>query len=142
MINRWRTLFRLSSGDKLLLGRAAWYLLVFVVALRVLGAGRAIALSRARAVPRAHGAHAAPDFPARAGLALDRVRGVFGIGTCLSRSLALRRLLASAGIETALRIGTRPRGPSMEAHAWVEPAAGADPVNAAGTGYRPFAARL
>lgn len=48
-------------------------------------------------------------------------RRLRGVGTCLSRSLALWRLLVAEGVPCALRIGTRrtPAG-EFQAHAWVE----------------------
>lgn len=39
---------------------------------------------------------------------------------CLARSLVLWSLLREAGHETEIRIGIRPRGAGIEAHAWVE----------------------
>jgi hypothetical protein len=39
---------------------------------------------------------------------------------CLPRSLALTRLLARRGVRTTLRIGVRPEGGALRAHAWVE----------------------
>jgi hypothetical protein len=41
-------------------------------------------------------------------------------GTCLSRSLALRFLLARAGIQTDLKFGARREAGRFEAHAWLE----------------------
>ena len=41
-------------------------------------------------------------------------------GTCLSRSLTLRDLLARRGIDTALRIGVSKELQRLSAHAWVE----------------------
>ena len=40
--------------------------------------------------------------------------------SCLTRSLALVRLLKKAGIESQLRIGVRMTGTALDAHAWVE----------------------
>lgn len=39
---------------------------------------------------------------------------------CLSRSLALRRMLRAAGFEADVRIGVARPGDAFEAHAWVE----------------------
>ena len=39
---------------------------------------------------------------------------------CVPRALALRSLLAEAGIETELRIGVRKEGGELAAHAWIE----------------------
>jgi hypothetical protein len=41
-------------------------------------------------------------------------------GTCLSRSLALRYLLARAGVATDLRFGGHRRDGRFEGHAWLE----------------------
>lgn len=40
---------------------------------------------------------------------------------CLARALALHRLLGRAGVDGGrIRIGVRPEGPRLRAHAWVE----------------------
>jgi hypothetical protein len=40
--------------------------------------------------------------------------------TCLTRSLALQRLLARAGVRTSLRVGVRKAEGQAHAHAWLE----------------------
>ena len=40
--------------------------------------------------------------------------------SCLTRSLALVRMLKKDGIESQLRIGVRIAGTALDAHAWVE----------------------
>jgi len=40
--------------------------------------------------------------------------------TCLRRALALQWLLGRQGVGTELRIGVRPQGSSIAAHAWLE----------------------
>lgn len=67
---------------------------------------------------------ARPD-PSRERRLVDRARWwerrLRRVGTCLSRSLALWRLLAAEGVPCALRIGTRRSAQgAFEAHAWVE----------------------
>ena len=52
--------------------------------------------------------------------AVRRVSNVLGIGTCLSRSLALRNLLEKKGIRTDLRIGVDKDERRFTAHAWLE----------------------
>ena len=52
--------------------------------------------------------------------AIRRVSNVLGIGTCLSRSLALRKMLDKKGIRTELRIGFDKSDDEFRAHAWLE----------------------
>lgn len=40
--------------------------------------------------------------------------------TCLPKSLVLQQLLRREGIETALRIGVRKAGATLDGHAWLE----------------------
>ena len=54
--------------------------------------------------------------------AVDRAAGA-GLfrPACLVRALALHRLLGRAGVDGGrIRIGVRPEGPRLRAHAWVE----------------------
>ena len=53
-------------------------------------------------------------------LAVRRVSNTLGIGTCLSRSLALRKILDWKGIQTDLRIGVDNADREFRAHAWLE----------------------
>lgn len=141
MTAQWLKFYRLPRRDKVLLWRAAGYLIVYCVALRWLGLAGSVALSGARAGPPRRLRRAIdPGYPVRASLACDRARRLLGIGTCLSRSLALRRMLASAGVEAAVRIGARRTASGMTAHAWVESDLLAAPEG--GTGFPPFPARL
>jgi Transglutaminase-like superfamily len=57
-------------------------------------------------------------------------------GTCLSRSLALRFMLARAGITTDLKFGARRQAGRFEAHAWLE--RGGLPIADAPDPGRPF----
>ena len=62
-------------------------------------------------------------------------------GTCLSRSLALRFLLARTGLPTDLKFGARRHAGCFEAHAWLE--RGGLPIAEAldiGRRFAPFAA--
>ena len=65
-----------------------------------------------------------PNAPARATSTTRLVWAVDqrlpGSRTCLSRSLALWYLLLLQGVRTELRIGVRPGGAPLDAHAWVE----------------------
>lgn len=104
--------------------RGAWLglrLLAWVLAARVglatLGFRRTRGLLRPPPRPR-------PE-PGRERRLVERAAGwerrLRRVGTCLSRSLALWRVLAAEGVPCTLRIGTRrtPAG-EFQAHAWVE----------------------
>ena len=52
--------------------------------------------------------------------AVRRGSNTLGIGTCLSRSLALRKLLDRQGIRADLRIGVGSGSREFRAHAWLE----------------------
>jgi len=76
-----------------------------------------------RAVPVNPVKPGSPDEPQlhEAALAVKRVSNGLRIGTCLSRSLALRGLLHKHGIPTQLRIGVdKSANNELKAHAWVE----------------------
>ena len=53
-------------------------------------------------------------------LAVRRASNGLMIGTCLSRSLALRDLLSRKGVATEFRIGVDKDGDGIRAHAWLE----------------------
>lgn len=53
-------------------------------------------------------------------LAVRRASNGLMIGTCLSRSLALRDLLSKKGVTTEFRIGVEKNGDGVKAHAWLE----------------------
>ena len=55
-----------------------------------------------------------------AATAIRRASNGLGIGTCLSRSLALRQLLHNKGVRTQFRIGVDKNGGELKAHAWLE----------------------
>lgn len=140
MVAQWLKFYRLPRRDKVLLWRAAAYLIAYCVALRWLGLARSLALSAVPVGPLRRRHSIDPGFPQRAALACDRARRLLGVGTCLSRSLALRRLLTSAGVDAAVRIGARRGAGGMTAHAWVE----SDRLTApqGGAGFPQFPARL
>lgn len=133
---------RLTWRDGFLLCRAAAYLVVFAAVLRLAGLRTCLRLSGSAGDSSRGLRECDPGFPDRAGLALDRARKLLGVGSCLSRSLALRRVLASAGIAAAVRIGTRRDGGNLAAHAWVELAGRPLGTDAGVPGYRSFPARL
>lgn len=63
-----------------------------------------------------------PSYPHALARAVDRAAraGLFR-PVCLVRALALHRLLGRAGVDGArIRIGVRPEGARLHAHAWVE----------------------
>lgn len=135
--------FRLPWRDKVLLCRAAGYLVAYAAALRLMGFRRTLALSRVPVVPSlGRRRDPGPGYAARTGLALDRACRLLGIGTCLSRSLALRRLLASVGIDAVVRIGTRREGGRLAAHAWVESGPGIAVVDPRDATFHQFSARF
>jgi len=139
MLSLWVKFCRLSRRDKVLHCRAAGYLVAYVLALRLLGLRRALALSRYPAAStQSGGRDAGSGYAKRAGLALDRARGRLGVGTCLSHSLALRRMLGSVGIPAVVRIGTRRQGGRLTAHAWVETEPGTLAVAPQGPAYQQF----
>jgi hypothetical protein len=55
-----------------------------------------------------------------AATAIRRASNGLGIGTCLSRSLALRELLHKQGVRTRFRIGVDKNDGELIAHAWLE----------------------
>lgn len=143
MTSQWLKFYRLPRQDKILLCRAAGYLAIYAAALRLAGFRRSLALSRSLdGPPQGPRRDPGPGFPERVRQALDRAGRVLGIGTCLSRSLALRRLLASAGVDAVVRIGTRREDGRFAAHAWVE-TGGADAVlDSRASAYCRFSARF
>lgn len=143
MTRQWLKFYRLPRQDKVLLCRAAGCLVVYVAALRLAGFRRSLALSRSLGGPPQDSPRdPGPGFPERARLALDRACRVLGIGTCLSRSLALRRLLASAGVDAVVRIGTRREDRRFAAHAWVEIGPKNAVLDSRAPAYRRFSARF
>lgn len=104
-----------------MLFRAVAYLAVSVLALRLLGVRRA--LSWLDRKPSGDGTkvecskrHAAEICTA----AVERAARATGMGTCLSKSLALGALLSSRGIDSSLCIGVNRLSGGIAAHAWVE----------------------
>lgn len=116
-----RRVFGLSPRDWVDASRAEWHLVASAVRLRTAPTG---SLMRRWGVDR--------DAVATTGLNSLRAREVghwvrrvarYGPvrAACLTRSLAICRFLAAEGIHGAIiRIGVRPSGARLEAHAWVE----------------------
>lgn len=104
-----------------MLARAVLLLPVVVVELRLLGFKRCCERTAAAASTGSPHDAAARVDPRTVARLLDVAAHYAPYrSTCLSRSLALTRLLASQGDNAALRIGVRSHGNSIEGHAWVE----------------------
>ena len=126
-ISRYISIYRALPGREqiVLLGSLA-LLPVFWLGLRLAGLQRFQGwldrLPVARREPLSHAEAAA------LGVAVNRAANhVFGLATCLTRSLLLRWLLRRYGTASDLRIGVRFEGGELRAHAWVE--LGGIPVN-------------
>ncbi len=118
----WRSFWRLTRLERLLLLRAMLLLPLTSLALRLVGF-RSLQALLVRRLP------AAPEFsrePAveRAALTARMVRAAArrdpGRPNCLKQSVVLWWLLRRQGIPAELRIGVRKTGQVLEAHAWVE----------------------
>ncbi len=143
MRDRWLRFYIMSPQDKILVLRAAALLVFYAASLRLLGLKRTLALSGPLSVDTAPPADGSNNtFPARAVSAVKRAGRSLSIGTCLSRSLAIRKLLNSAGIDAVVRLGTRSGGNGFEAHAWVEYGGGTLDAEPDGTSYSAFPARF
>jgi len=143
MRERWLRFYIMSPQDKILTLRAAVLLVFYAASLRFLGLKRTLALGgrgSADVAPAADGPGG--TYPARAVAAVKRAGRVLGIGTCLSRSLTVRNLLQSAGIEAVVRLGARGNGTGFEAHAWVEYRGGTLDADPDGLRYSAFPARF
>lgn len=116
-----RRLFTLSAREWTDAVRAEWHLLVSAVRMRTARTG---ALMNRWQVDDAS-SHTAVADPARAREIGHWVRRMAHYGplraACLTRSLAICRFLAADDLAGAIiRIGVRPKGTKLEAHAWVE----------------------
>jgi len=116
MPKRVASFLALPAAERLVLLRAAFWLPVTVLALKLRGMGREV-LAAPPAVRPPSGAVA----PARiAHLVAIAARHGLARGNCLSQSLTLSRLLRAHGHGGQLRIGARRGATGLEAHAWVE----------------------
>ena len=118
---RWRaraaTIAAFRTGDWLVLGEAIATVLVVQAALHVAAFPRVLAWAT----------HTG-RMPAAAWTAarVERVAWLVSLGgrvmrlRCLTRSLALARVLGRRGIVTDVRIGVRTEDGALKAHAWVE----------------------
>lgn len=111
--------FKLSGSEKALLLEAAAVLAVTVGALKLLGLKRTLQITgRRRRTPVPAGT--AAGMIASVETAVGRASRILHLGTCLSRSLALSRLLSARGVATRLRIGVKKHPDGIAAHAWLE----------------------
>jgi hypothetical protein len=109
-----RRFLRLNLQDKILLLRAAAWLVAARVALPLAGLAR---LEAAIALRAASSEHA----PERIAWAVHVVARRFPGTRCLARSLALHALLRREGYRSELRLGVAHEpGSAVRAHAWVE----------------------
>jgi Transglutaminase-like superfamily len=116
--SRWR---RTSWSERGAFAAGAVLIPLVSLSLRTIGVRRTLAWS---ALGRGTPAAAADEEEAivrTTVLALRRARahGLWS-GTCLSRSIALRWLLARRGVATELRFGAQREAGRFEAHAWLE----------------------
>jgi hypothetical protein len=121
--------FELSGRDRILLIESVVLLSATVCALRTLGFSRTVGIAtrqRRLGLPEGDGA----NLVAPAQAAINRAGRITGVGTCLSKSLALSLLLSRRGVVTVLRIGVDKHSEGMAAHAWLEHAG--RPVDPAG----------
>lgn len=107
------TFRRLSRRDRLAIVESAFLLAATTILLRI--AGWQGVQRRIHVAGRAGGELS----PARLALLFHAVARRLPV-RCLSRSLALRWLLARHGYASELRIGVRRSGAELAAHAWVE----------------------
>lgn len=128
LLSRLRRAAALPAAERGALARAQAALLAAQLRVWTRPAGRLVRLGPApadasadahRPPPRPHPAPSSPQALARA---VDRAaRGGLFRPACLVRALALHRLLARAGVAGArIRVGVRPEGARLHAHAWVE----------------------
>ena len=114
----WARIRAFSRRDWLDLAEASWTLASAHAALRWQSPARVIARAISPQTTRA-----AAFTPAR----LQQVTWLVGVAgrrvmpvPCLSRSVALARVLARRGVATSIRVGVRTIDGRLDAHAWVE----------------------
>lgn len=118
-LKRFTRFRRLRNDEKTALLKAVPALAASALALRVLGLKRTLKLLDW--VPRGHDQHdTSCQTLTSETQAVDRAARALGVGTCLSKSLALYLRLRRRGIDTRLRIGVSKGGEIFSAHAWLE----------------------
>jgi hypothetical protein len=118
---RWHARLRraaaLGPAEWMMLAEATATLVAVAVALRIVRFPRLAAWAmRATASARSEWTRERIEQVARMVAAAGRLTGL----TCLTRSLALARMLARRGVATTVRIGVRTEHGALDAHAWVE----------------------
>lgn len=118
-LKRFTRFWKLRNDEKTALIAAAVALAASALALRTLGLKRTLKLlSR---VPRGGSRRDEHDQTLTTeAQAVDRASRATGMGTCLSKSLALYLRLRRKGIDARLRIGVAKGGGALSAHAWLE----------------------
>lgn len=118
-LKRFTRFRRLRNDEKTALLKAVPILAAAALALRVLGLKRTLELLER--VPRGSDRHETScQALNRETQAVDRAARAMGVGTCLSKSLALNLRLRRLGIDTQVRIGVSDDGELISAHAWLE----------------------
>src|SRR5208282_3108195 len=122
-IATWRRFAYLGRSDRATVVRAAFFLTLIWVALRIVGFRRSKnLLDRWSAIPNTP-EHADSGLLARAlhvtGLHSAAARHLFLRTNCLEQALSLYFLLRRLGLPAELRFGARKAGSRLEAHAWV-----------------------
>ena len=122
---KWRRFRSRPPEDRRLILRAALFLPLTEIGLRLLGFQRWMKLIEKFFLP----AHLFQSLPAdlQSQTALRAVRAVRSVElhgpthpNCLERSMTLWWLLRREGVDPELRIGARKEGGKFEAHAWIE----------------------
>jgi hypothetical protein len=113
-----RTLRRLDRQDRRLLRRALLWVIAIRLGLTLFSFQRLLRWSERRGLVRKRPPAVSPR---RAAWAIGAVARRLPGTRCLARSLALKGLLAQAGIASDLRIGVSRSGrDGLDAHAWIE----------------------
>jgi hypothetical protein len=118
---------RLSAAERRVVAEAVTTFLCVAIAIRLTSVRRVRAAGeRMRAGNSFLPALAEPARAARlAELVAATARALPVRPACLTRSLALQRILGRRGIASTLRLGVRKVGTKLEAHAWLERAGSA-----------------
>ncbi|MGH9313767.1 MAG: lasso peptide biosynthesis B2 protein [Vicinamibacterales bacterium] len=112
-----RKILTLPAAERWILLEACALLFFFSCALRVLPF-RVVVRVAGMEDPRCGNGMMRRFRPARVATLVKGVGGVLRM-SCLTRALALARMLASRGIQHELCIGVRRSGSALDAHAWV-----------------------
>jgi len=106
-----------SANDWRILCESTFTLVGMHLALRLVGFPRVVSwAARTRTARSTTWSSVEVEHAARFVATAGRLTGLL----CLPRALTLTRMLARRGVTTKLRIGVRPEGDELLAHAWVE----------------------